>query len=64
MCALYAAAKVREQPLKFNDILSGLREVLGLSCAWFEQMVEGVRLGEGTGSVILFYNAVFVPPLR
>lgn len=46
VCSLYAASKVRELPLKFNEILSALKEVLGLASGPFNELVEAVRVNE------------------
>jgi hypothetical protein len=35
ICCIYAAARVREQALKFNDVLVAVKEVLGLSLGPF-----------------------------
>lgn len=36
LCSIYAATKVEEAPIKFNEILGVCREVLGLSSAHYE----------------------------
>lgn len=64
VCALYAAAKVRERSLKFNQILAALKEVLGLASGHFNELVEAVRIGERRINIIVYYNNLFVPSVR
>lgn len=45
-CSLYASAKVKEHPLKFNEILAAMKEVLGLASGPFNEMIEGVKIDD------------------
>lgn len=64
LCSIYAATKVQEVAIKFNEILSVCREVLGLSTSNYEELIDRVKVGEKRDNIIIFYNMLFVPALK
>lgn len=64
LCSIYAATKVNDLAIRFNEILSVCREVLGLSAPNYEELIDRVRIGEKRDNIIMFYNMIFVPALK
>ena len=64
MCSIYAGSRVGGLTTKFNEIIGVCKEVLGLSAANYEEMIDRVRVGEKRDNIIVFYNMEFVPALK
>lgn len=56
VCSLYAAAKVKEYSLKFNEIMAASKDVLGLAAGPFEELFQTVKIDERRKNIIDYYN--------
>lgn len=64
VCSLYAAAKVKEYSLKFNEIMAASKDVLGLAAGPFEELFQTVKMEERRKNIIDYYNELFMPSVR